>query len=72
MLHFTIMYVYRRHIGKTYERRSRDDDVVVPHPLARCPYISTAPDLSGLGRVDMLTHPVAAARAAVVATGALG
>ena len=31
--------------------------------------ISTAPDLSGSGRVDMLTLPVAAARAAV-ATGA--
>ena len=31
--------------------------------------ISTAPDLSGSGRVDMLTGPVAAARAAV-ATGA--
>ena len=33
--------------------------------------ISTAPDLSGSGRVDMLTRPVAAARAAV-ATGASG
>ena len=33
--------------------------------------ISTAPDLSGSGRVDMLTCPVAAARAAV-ATGASG
>ena len=33
--------------------------------------ISTVPDLSGSGRVDMLTRPVAAARAAV-ATGALG
>ena len=30
--------------------------------------ISTVPDLSGSGRVDMLTSPVAAARAAV-ATG---
>ena len=36
--------------------------------------ISTAPDLSGSGRVDMLTRPVAAAaaRAAAVATGAWG
>ena len=37
--------------------------------------ISTVPDLSGSGRVDMLTRPVAAARAAVataVATGASG
>ena len=33
--------------------------------------ISTAPILSGSGRVDMLTRPVAAARAAV-ATGASG
>ena len=33
--------------------------------------ISTVPDLSGSGRVDMLTSPVAAARAAV-ATGAWG
>ena len=33
--------------------------------------ISTAPDLSGSGLVDMLTCPVAAARAAV-ATGASG
>ena len=32
--------------------------------------ISTEPDPSGSGRVDMLTSPVAAARAAVVATGA--
>ena len=30
------------------------------------------PDLSGSGRVDMLTRPVAAARAAAVATGASG
>ena len=33
--------------------------------------ISTAPDISGSGRFDMLTLPVAAARAAV-ATEALG
>ena len=40
---------------------------LVAKPLA----ISTAPDLSGSGRVDMPTRPVAAARAAV-ATGASG
>ena len=34
--------------------------------------ISTVPDLSGSGRVDMLTRPVALPRAAVVATGASG
>ena len=34
--------------------------------------ISTAPNISGSGRVDMLTHPVAIARAAAVATGASG
>ena len=32
--------------------------------------ISTVPDPSGSGRVDMLTSPVAAARAAGGATGA--
>ena len=33
---------------------------------------STAPDLSGSGRVDMLTRPVPLERAADVATGASG
>ena len=32
--------------------------------------ISTVPDPSGRGRVDMLTRPVAAARAAVATGGA--